>query len=212
MDQKARYQAFFSYLSTVPAPIQTELVYDTPFQLLIAVILSAQCTDIRVNACTPMLFSAFPTAESLSKASFDEVFSCIKSITYPKSKTKYVVSTAKQLVKEFDGQLPTSIDALQRLPGVGRKTAHVVASILYDEAVIAVDTHVFRVAKRVGFVSDRLKTPLMVEKELMTQLPVQYIQIANRWMLLHGRYICKARKPKCHICAIIDWCNYFQNN
>ncbi|TDG93366.1 endonuclease III [Cardinium endosymbiont of Culicoides punctatus] len=207
-----RYQAFIKHLRKEPAQRKTELVYNTPFQLLVAVILSAQCTDKRVNLCTPALFSLFPTASLLSKASFDAVFDCIKSISYPRNKTNFLIETAKRLVTTFNETIPSSVEALQTLPGVGRKTAHVIASILYNKPTLAVDTHVFRVAKRIGLAPQSATTPLMVEKELMAHLPIKYIQSANQWILLHGRYICIARKPKCNACPITDFCDYFQNN
>ena len=212
MDVKTRYQSFLNHLRSAPALRKTELIYHTPFQLLIAVILSAQCTDKRINLCTPALFQAFPTPEKLSQASFSAVIACIKSITYPKSKTTYLLETARLLVNEFQGVVPDSIAALQTLPGVGRKTAHVVASILYDQPVIGVDTHLFRVAKRIGLASSASKTPFKVEQELMRYLPIEQVQAANQWMLLHGRYICVARNPRCHQCTITNFCNYFQSN
>lgn len=213
MNKKKRYQAFIEHLLTEPvAPRKTELIYDTPFQLLVAVILSAQCTDKRVNLCTPPLFSLFPTASLLAKASFDEVFDCIKSISFPRNKTNFLIETAKRLVTTFKEIIPSSVVALQTLPGVGRKTAHVMVSILYNKPTLAVDTHVFRVSKRIGLVSQSARTPLMVERELMADLSVEYIQTANQWILLHGRYTCTARKPKCDQCAITDFCDYFQNN
>ncbi|WP_339043964.1 endonuclease III [Cardinium endosymbiont of Tipula unca] len=212
MNKKKRYQAFIAHLLTEPAPRKTELIYDTPFQLLVAVILSAQCTDKRVNICTPSLFALFPTASLLAKASFEEVFDCIKSISYPRNKTNFLIETAKRLVATFQEIIPSSVVALQTLPGVGRKTAHVIASILYNEPTLAVDTHVFRVSKRIGLASHSARPPLMVERELMAGLPVEYVQIANQWILLHGRYTCTARKPKCDQCAITNLCDYFQNN
>lgn len=213
MNKQKRYQAFIEHLLTEPAASRkTELIYDTPFQLLVAVILSAQCTDKRVNLCTPSLFSLFPTASLLAKASFDEVFDCIKSISYPRNKTNFLIETAKRLVTTFKEIIPSSVVALQTLPGVGRKTAHVMASILYNKPTLAVDTHVFRASKRIGLVSHSARTPLMVERELMEALPVEYVQTANQWILLHGRYTCTARKPKCDQCAITEFCDYFQNN
>ncbi len=212
MDTKERYQAFTHYLQTVPTPLQTELRYNSPFQLLVAVVLSAQCTDKRVNLCTPSLFASFPTARALAEASFEDVFNHIKSISYPKNKTNFLLGTAARLVNEFHEHIPNSVTALQTFPGVGRKTAHVIASILYNQPTLAVDTHVFRVAKRIGLASVGCKTPLMVERALMEQLPLEQVQLANQWILLHGRYICTARKPQCIACPITHFCAYFKEN
>ncbi|WP_243517565.1 MULTISPECIES: endonuclease III [unclassified Candidatus Cardinium] len=212
MNTRERYQAFVKYLQTAPAASKTELIYATPFQLLVAMVLGAQCTDKRVNSCTPLLFARFPTAGHLAKASFNRVLACIKPISYSKKKTRFLIEMAHQLATSFQHKIPSSVAALQTLPGVGRKTANALVAILYNQPIIAVDTHVFRVAKRTGLASCLAKTPLMVEKELMAHLPIQYIPIANRWIVLHGRYICKARKPQCEQCSLTTFCAYYQDN
>lgn len=212
MNTKERYKNFTNFLLEAPLPRTTELVYHTPFQLLMAVILSAQCTDQRVNLCTPALFAAFPTAEDLAKASFDQIFYYIKSISYPKNKTKFILGTAQKLITEFQGIIPKSAEKLQTLPGVGRKTAHVILSILYNQPKMAVDTHVFRVSKRIGLACPQANTPLKVEKALMKNLSIDHVQIANQWLLLHGRHICLARKPLCQQCPITRFCNFFQKH
>lgn len=212
MDAQERYKLFMQHLQEVPDPVPTELVYDTPFQLLVAVILSAQCTDKRVNLCTPELFAAFPTARALKEATFDAVFERIKSISYPRSKTHFLLGTAALLVDRFQECVPASVTDLLSLPGVGRKTAHVLASILYDQPTLAVDTHVFRVAKRMGLASSGCTTPYSVERALTTQLPLEQVTRANRWLLLHGRYVCTARKPQCTTCPVAHFCSYFQKN
>jgi len=187
-----------------------ELDYTTPFQLLIAVILSAQCTDKRVNMVTPALFKAFPTPEILSTSTFDEVYEYTKSISYPVNKTKYIIETAGMLLSKFGGEIPSSTTEMQKLPGVGRKTAHVIASVLYNEPVLAVDTHVFRVSRRIGLVDNNLTTPLAVEKQLVKNLPTKYISKFTQWMVLHGRYTCTARSPKCNKCGLSQICSYYR--
>ncbi len=211
MDTKERYQTFVKYLRTAPAVSKTELVYATPFQLLVAMVLGAQCTEKRVNSCTPMLFKVFPTAYDLAKASFNQVSEYIKSISYSKKKSRYLIQMAHQITTLFHNKIPSSVRMLQTLPGVGRKTANAIVAVLYNKPTIAVDTHVFRVAKRTGLASYLATTPLMVEKELMEYLPIKYIRIANRWMVLHGRYTCKASKPQCQKCPLNTFCAYYQN-
>lgn len=186
-----------------PAPT-TELLYDTPFQLLVAVILSAQCTDKRVNAVAPALFEAFPTPQALASATFDEVFPYVKSVSYPNSKTNHIISAAQKIVTDFGGEVPSRTDLLMSLPGVGRKTANVVTSVIWSEPVIAVDTHVFRVAHRLGLSSGN--TPLAVEEDLEAGIPEQLRSRSHHWLLLHGRYICTARSPKCGDCQFASWC------
>ncbi|MBQ7222405.1 MAG: endonuclease III [Bacteroidales bacterium] len=186
----------------------SELVFDNPFQLLVSVILSAQCTDKRVNMVTPALFSRFPTAGDLAEASFEEVYELIKSISYPNNKAKHLIGMAKMLENDFGGTVPDNVEDLQKLPGVGRKTANVVASIVYNRAVIAVDTHVFRVARRLGL--SRGKTPLAVEKDLTAQIGEDLRPIAHHWLILHGRYVCIARKPKCDECGLRSYCDYYE--
>ena len=187
-------------------PAATELHYNTPFELLIAVMLSAQCTDKRVNATTPALFEAYPTAAKLAKASFEELFLYIKSISYPNSKTRYLLATAQLLVEQYGGEVPKQIDQLRTLPGVGRKSANVVAAELYGAEVIAVDTHVFRVAKRLQLVPKQANTPLVVEQALTRHIPKAYIRQAHHWLILHGRYVCTARRPKCSNCGLSNFC------
>ncbi|MEL6358389.1 MAG: endonuclease III [Bacteroidota bacterium] len=209
MTKRQRYQAFINYFTEHQPDPDTELMYDNPFQLLVAVILSAQCTDKRVNMTVPALFAAFPTPIHLAHSSFEEVFPYIKSISYPNNKTKHLLKTAKMLVEDFDGEVPEQVDDLQKLPGVGRKTANVVASVLYDQPRMAVDTHVFRVSKRLGLVDEKAKTPLAVELQLVKHIPEEYISKAHHWLILHGRYVCLARKPKCETCPLTSFCHYF---
>jgi endonuclease-3 len=212
MTKKERYSAFIDYFSQNNPDAETELKYDNPYQLLVAVILSAQCTDKRVNLTTPALFGRFPTPEVLAVASFDEVFSLIRSISYPNNKTKHIIGMAKMLVEDFNSTVPSDINELQKLPGVGRKTANVIASVVYNQPTMAVDTHVFRVSKRIGLVTLTAKTPLAVEKQLVKFIPEEHIPKAHHWLILHGRYICLARKPQCEKCAITSICKYFEKN
>ncbi|MCR5003313.1 MAG: endonuclease III [Bacteroidales bacterium] len=186
---------------------ETELHYGNPFQLLVAVILSAQCTDRRVNIVTPKLFEAYPTPEKLAAATFDELYPYVKSISYPNSKTNHLIGMAQKLVSDFNSEVPSDIDELRSLPGVGPKTAAVIASVVYDKPVIAVDTHVFRVAHRLGL-SDG-KTPTAVQKDLENLVPEKDRAISHHWLILHGRYICTARNPKCSKCGLQEYCNYF---
>lgn len=209
MLKKDRYRAFVDYFSTHNPDAQTELHYSNPFELLVAVILSAQCTDKRINQVTPTLFRRFPDAESLAASSPDEVYSFIRSVSYPNNKAKHLVGMAQKLVADFGGAVPETVEALQKLPGVGRKTANVIASVVYNMPAIAVDTHVFRVANRIGL-TDNAKTPLAVEKQLVKYLPKDTLAIAHHWLILHGRYICIARRPKCEECPITWMCRYFE--
>lgn len=210
MRKKERYQGFLDYFSTHQPDAETELIYTNPFELLVAVILSAQCTDKRVNLVTPALFERFPTAEHLATAEPEDVFPYIRSISYPNNKSKHLVGMARMLTTDFEGQVPADVNELQKLPGVGRKTANVIASVIYQMPAMAVDTHVFRVSHRIGLVSEKAKTPYAVEKELLKYLPEDKIHIAHHWLILHGRYICIARKPKCMECGISHICRYFQ--
>jgi endonuclease-3 len=212
MTKKERYSAFIDYFSQNNPDAETELYYSNPYELLVAVILSAQCTDKRVNLTTPALFESFPTPEVLAVASFDEVFPFIRSISYPNNKTKHIIGMAKMLVEDFNCVVPSDIDELQKLPGVGRKTANVIASVVYNKPTMAVDTHVFRVSKRIGLVTLTAKTPLAVEKQLVKFIPEKNIPKAHHWLILHGRYICLARKPQCDKCAITSLCKYFEKN
>ncbi len=189
---------------------ETELQYRSPYELTVAVILSAQCTDIRVNKITPSFFQHLPTVESLAKATEEEVFNLIKSCSYPNNKTKHLINFANTLIHEFNGHLPESRDELMKLPGIGRKTANVLASVLFEQPHIAVDTHVFRVARRIGLASEKDKTPLSVEKKLMKYIHTDQLRHAHHWLILHGRYICKAGKPKCSQCEISMYCYFYQ--
>jgi endonuclease-3 len=212
MQRKERYQAFLKYFSENQPQAETELHYENPYQLLVAVILSAQCTDKRVNIVTPALFEAFPTPEHLAASHFDEVLPYIKSISFMNNKTKHLIGMAKMLVKDYNSEVPESIDDLQRMPGVGRKTANVIASVVYNQPAMAVDTHVFRVSKRLGLVNMNAKTPFAVEKVLIKNIPSEYVHVAHHWLILHGRYVCVARKPKCEACQISFFCRYFEKN
>lgn len=206
---KDRYNAFVDYFSTHNPDAQTELHYGNPYELLVAVILSAQCTDKRINQVTPALFERFPDAESLAASASEEVFNYIRSVSYPNNKSKHLVGMAQKLIAQFDGVVPEKIEDLIQLPGVGRKTANVISSVVYKNPTMAVDTHVFRVADRLGLTS-RAKTPLAAEKQLVKHLPEETIALAHHWLILHGRYICLARKPKCDECPITYFCKYFE--
>lgn len=210
MLKKDRYKAFVTYFSENHPEAKTELDYENPYQLLVAVILSAQCTDKRVNMITPALFERFPDAETLAAASSDEVFTYIRSISYPNNKAKHLVGMAQMLTTTFGNVVPERVEDLIKLPGVGRKTANVIASVVYNAPAMAVDTHVFRVANRIGLTMG--KTPLAVEKDLVRNLPEETLSIAHHWLILHGRYICLARSPKCDICPITWFCKYYKNN
>lgn len=207
MLKKERYQAFVDYFSQHQPNAETELNYRNPYELLVAVILSAQCTDKRINQVTPKLFERFPDAESLAVSSSDEVFDYIRTVSYPNNKAKHLVGMAQMLVHDFGGEVPEKVEELQKLPGVGRKTANVIASVVYQAPAMAVDTHVFRVANRLGLTS-RARTPLAVEKQLVKYLPQESIHVAHHWLILHGRYTCLARNPKCQQCPISWMCKF----
>lgn len=209
MQKKERFTKFIEYQLQHHPQVETELHYENPFQLLIAVILSAQCTDKRVNIVTPTLFEAFPTPEALAAASFDELFPYIRSISYPNNKTKHLIGMAKMLVEDFKNEIPADIKELQKLPGVGRKTANVIASVVYNMPAMAVDTHVFRVSARIGLTTNA-KTPLETEKQLIKYIPEEHVATAHHWLILHGRYVCLARKPKCEICGMQEFCKYYE--
>lgn len=210
MTLKERYDGIISVFSeTMPEP-KTELHYDTPFHLLLAVILSAQCTDKRINMVTPALFERFPDPESLSVASEDEVYGYIKSVTFPNNKTRHLIRAARVLVDEFGGEMPRDIDNLMKLPGVGRKTANVMLAVVWNKAAMAVDTHVFRVSNRLGL-TDNSKTPLETERTLVRHIPEHLLPVAHHWLILHGRYVCKARKPECSECAVRDYCKLYNS-
>ena len=212
MTRKERYISVVELFKKINPDAETELEYNDPFQLLIAVILSAQCTDERINKVTPALFEHFPTPEHLAVVSAEEVFPFIKSVTYPNNKSKHLAGMAKMLVEDFNSEVPGDLADLQKLPGVGRKTANVIASVIYHQPAMAVDTHVFRVSKRIGLANQNAKTPLEVEKQLVKYLKKEDIAIAHHWLILHGRYVCLARKPKCAECQISHLCRYFENN
>jgi len=210
MTRKQRYQFVIDYFERHNPEAETELIYDNPYQLLVAVILSAQCTDKRVNMTTPAIFEKYPDVQALSKASFEALFPYIKSISYPNNKTKHLIGMARAVVEKFNGKIPMTIEELIQLPGVGRKTANVITSVIDKQPNMAVDTHVFRVSKRIGLVSQSASTPLAVEKQLVGSIPVEYIHKAHHWLILHGRYICVARTPRCEVCGLRQACKYFQ--
>ena len=210
MTRKQRYEFVIDYFQKNSPEAETELIYDNPYQLLVAVILSAQCTDKRVNLTTPAIFQKYPDVGSLSQSHFDDLFPYIKSISYPNNKTKHLIGMAKMVIEKFDGKIPMTVDELIELPGVGRKTANVITSVVDQQPNMAVDTHVFRVSKRIGLVPQTASTPLAVEKELIKNIPVELIHKAHHWLILHGRYICIARNPKCRECGLQQACNYFQ--
>lgn len=210
MLKKERYQLFVSHFSARQPDAETELHYNNPFQLLVAVILSAQCTDKRINQVTPALFKRFPDAKALAETTPDIVFDYIRSVSYPNNKAKHLVGMANMLLNDFNNEVPADVNQLQKMPGVGRKTANVIASVIYNAPAMAVDTHVFRVANRIGLTNG--KTPLAVEKDLVKNLPEHTIHIAHHWLILHGRYVCVARSPKCSICEIAHFCRYYEKN
>ena len=212
MTRKERYEFVVDYFQKHLPEADTELDYEDPYELLVAVILSAQCTDKRVNMTTPAIFRKFPTVASLSKTNFDELFPFIKSISYPNNKTKHLIGMAKMVMEKFNGQIPMTIDELIQLPGVGRKTANVITSVVDKQPNMAVDTHVFRVSKRIGLVPSSANTPFAVEKELIKNIPKELIHKAHHWLILHGRYICVARNPKCQECGVRPACRYFSVN
>ena len=207
MTLKQRYEGILGYFRENVPVAESELHFDSPFQLLVAVILSAQCTDKRVNMTTPALFAAYPDPQTLAAAEFDDVLALVRSISYPNSKARHLIGMAQKLLSDFGGQVPSGIDELMSLPGVGRKTANVVASVTWGEPVIAVDTHVFRVARRLGL--SRGTTPRAVELDLERHIPEELRPIAHHWLILHGRYICTAQKPKCAGCPLAHWCKEY---
>lgn len=207
MLRKERYKKVFEYFANNHPNPETELHYENDFQLLIAVILSAQCTDKRINIVTPDLFKRFPNPRALADVTPDVVFDYIRSVSYPNNKAKHLVGMANMLMDDFGGKIPENLTDLQKLPGVGRKTANVVGSVLFDIPAIAVDTHVFRVSRRIGLTVG--KTPLAVEKDLVKNLPEDMLAVAHHWIILHGRYVCVARSPKCTICNIREYCKYY---
>ena len=210
MTRKQRYESVIDYFLEHAPDAETELIYDNPFQLLVAVILSAQCTDKRVNLTTPAIFEKFPDPASLAKASFEEIYALIKSISYPNNKSRHLIGMAQMLVLNFDGKMPMTVNELIQLPGVGRKTANVITSVIDQQPNMAVDTHVFRVSARIGLTVGA-KTPEAAEKQLIKFIPPQYVHRAHHWLILHGRYICVARKPKCELCGLTMLCKFYNN-
>lgn len=204
------YKHVLDYLEAEMPPVDTELHYETPFQLLVAVVLSAQCTDKRVNLVTPRLFEAYPTAGDMAKATESDILEYIKSVSYPNSKAKYLRGLSVKLAEQYGGELPREMEQLVALPGVGRKTANVVLALVFKEAALAVDTHVYRVSHRLGLVSQRCKTPLSVELELKKHIAHEKVAQSHFWLLYHGRYTCTALRPKCTKCGLTDVCRYFQ--
>lgn len=207
MRLKERYDGVLAWFQEKMPVADTELHYKDPFQLLVAVILSAQCTDKRVNMVTPALFERFPDVEAMAGATVEEIFEQIRSISYPNNKSKHLSAMAKKLIDEFDGVVPEDFELLQTLPGVGRKTANVMEAVAFGKPAMPVDTHVFRVADRIGLVTGA-KTPLETEKQLVANIPAEWLSTAHHWLILHGRYVCVARKPKCEECGIAAWCRY----
>ncbi|MBQ6882222.1 MAG: endonuclease III [Alistipes sp.] len=208
MRVKERYEAVIAYFQQAMPTAESELHFENPWQLLVAVVLSAQCTDKRVNMTTPALFEAFPTPEAMAAVSAEEIFPYIRSISYPNNKAKHLAAAARMLCTEFGGQVPDDLEQLQRLPGVGRKTANVLGAVLWNREVMPVDTHVFRVAERIGLTTGS-KTPLQTELTLSKQIPGHLLPVAHHWLILHGRYVCLARAPKCASCGISAWCRYY---
>jgi endonuclease-3 len=210
MKTSERYRRVIEYFEKERPIANSELNYNNPFELLVAVILSAQCTDKRVNMVTPPLFEAYPDARAMAKASVEDIYGYIKSVSYPNNKSRHLAAMARTLVEMFDGVVPSDVDDLQKLQGVGRKTANVIASVIFNKPTMAVDTHVFRVANRIGLTTNS-KTPLQTEMVLTKNIPEEKIPIAHHWLILHGRYVCIARKPKCHECGIAEVCRYFDS-
>lgn len=208
MTQKQRYEGIISIFKEIMPEPKTELHYDTPFHLLLAVILSAQCTDKRINMVTPALFDRYPDPASLAASTEDEVFEYIKSVTFPNNKSKHLIRAARVLTEEFGGEMPTDIDNLMKLPGVGRKTANVMLAVVWNKAAMAVDTHVFRVSNRLGLTNNS-KTPLETERTLVKYIPEDLLSTAHHWLILHGRYVCKARRPECLECSLKEYCKSY---
>lgn len=209
MTTKQRFEHILSWFETNMPVAESELNFHSPFQCLVAVMLSAQCTDKRVNMVTPALFEAFPTPEALAAATSDEVFEYVKSVSYPRSKAEHLVAMAKRLVEMYDGVVPDNIEDLQTLQGVGRKTANVVCAVIWNQPTMAVDTHIFRVSERLGLTTNS-KNPLQTEKALVKYIPADVIPKAHHWLLLHGRYVCQARKPQCEQCGLKEFCRYYK--
>lgn len=211
MTVKERYAGVIEWFQKNRPVAETELHYKDPFQLLVAVILSAQCTDKRVNMITPALFEAYPTPYAMANATPEEIYEYIKSVSYPNNKAKHLAGMARTLIELFQGEVPSDVDELQKLPGVGRKTANVIASVVFNKEAMAVDTHVFRVSNRIGLTNNS-KTPLETEKTLVKNIPGTLLPIAHHWLILHGRYVCMARKPNCMECGIREYCKYYNRS
>lgn len=211
MTVKERYAGVIEWFQKNRPVAETELHYKDPFQLLVAVILSAQCTDKRVNMITPALFEAYPTPYAMANATPEEIYEYIKSVSYPNNKAKHLAGMASTLIELFQGEVPSDVDELQKLPGVGRKTANVIASVVFNKEAMAVDTHVFRVSNRIGLTNNS-KTPLETEKTLVKNIPGTLLPIAHHWLILHGRYVCMARKPNCMECGIREYCKYYNRS
>jgi endonuclease III len=210
MLRKDQYSHVLQYLETKIGDAETELIYDNPFQLLVSVILSAQCTDVRVNLTTPAIFKQFPTPAAMAATNFDSLFPLIRSISYPNNKTKHLIGMANLLVNNFESQVPMTVDELITLPGVGRKTANVITSVIDKQPNMAVDTHVFRVSKRLGLINQNTTTPLSAEKQLIKYIPSEKVHVAHHWLILFGRYTCTARSPKCEGCGLQEVCRYYK--
>jgi len=210
MTKKELYEHVIKYFLEFSPEAETELIYDNPYQLLVAVILSAQCTDKRINLTTPALFEKYPDPQSLAQADFDELFPLIRSISYPNNKTKHLIGMANMLLEKFNGEVPMTVEELVQLPGVGRKTANVITSVIDEQPNMAVDTHVFRVSARLGL-TNNAKTPLATEKQLIKNIPEQYVHKAHHWLILHGRYTCTARNPQCSQCGLNTVCKFYKN-
>ena len=208
MKTAERYARLIAYFEKARPEAQSELHYDNPYQLLVAVMLSAQCTDKRVNMVTPALFAAYPDAKALAAASVEDIYSYVKSVSYPNSKSRHLKAMAEKLLADFDGKVPDDVDKLQTLPGVGRKTANVIAAVIFNQSVMPVDTHVFRVSNRIGLTTNS-KTPLQTELTLERHIPAEKIPVAHHWLILHGRYVCTARSPHCSECGISDICRHY---
>lgn len=211
MQKKERFEKVIEYFQKNMPVAETELDYANPYELLVSVILSAQCTDKRVNKITPPLFEKYPDVYAMAQTTSDDIFEFIRSCSYPNNKAKHLAGMAKMLVNDFNGEVPDNIIDLQKLPGVGRKTANVITSVVFDKPAMAVDTHVFRVAARIGL-STKSKTPLETEKQLVKYFPEELLPIAHHWLILHGRYVCMARKPKCEDCGLTEYCSFFTKN
>ena len=211
MTVEERFKGIIEYFLEAMPEAATELHYDNPYQLLVAVILSAQCTDKRVNMITPPLFEAFPTPQAMAQAGLEDIYPYIKSVSYPHNKTKSLLGMAKTLVEKFDGQVPSYIDELLTIPGVGRKTANVILAVVYDKPAMAVDTHVFRVSERIGLTTDS-RSPLQTEQQLIKYIPEELVTRAHHWLILHGRYVCKARRPDCMECGIRAYCRHYNSS